>query len=249
MRNFLVKAVQRYWIVLAVLLVWQLWILVAQVNVIVMPSPAGVIGSLFSRPADYVLPLLVTLRSALIGLALGTILGTVAAIIASWSKALSGLVSPTIVLVRATPIVALIPVGARILGYGPTTVVAIVTLACLFPAFVFVASAMNMVPVRTQDLATAYGASRWRRFIYVELPASVGGIATSLRYSAGIAFLVAMLMEFLTGVDGLGYVFSLAQSKLDTTTAWAAALVTATVSVILFRVTLLLEQRVIRRMG
>ncbi len=243
-----VQILRRYWIVIGIFVVWDLWIRLAGINIVVMPSPSAVVRDIFTNWSYYLFPLLRTLRSSMAGLVGGIFLGSLAAIVACWSPHTGGLVSPAIVLVRATPTVVLIPVFARVLGYGPLTIIAVVTLACLFPAFVLVASSIRAVPSKAQDVATAYGASRWRRFIYVELPASLGGIATAVRFSAGIAFLIAMLMEFLTGVPGLGFVFSLAQIRLDTTTAWAASLLTAVFSVVLFRSTLAVEQKIVAYM-
>ena len=233
-----------YWAILLLLVSWEVYVRSSGTNVVVMPSVSAVIGDIIHNWGSYQAPLLNTLRSALIGLLGGTLLGTFAAVVSCWSTVASGVLSPALVILRSIPGVILVPIWARLFDYSSFAVIVIVTLSCLFPSFVIVASAMRAVPKTSQDLATAYGASRLRRFRYVELPASLPGIATALRFSAGMAFLIAMVTEFLTGMKGLGLVFNLARFQLDSTRAWGASLITAVVSVLLFQLALAVERYV-----
>ena len=81
--------------------------------------------------------------AALFGLVMGMAVGTALAIAAWFSPVASGLLNPLTILFSSVPVVALIPVIARLLGYDTSTVLAIVVIITFFPSFVFASSGLR----------------------------------------------------------------------------------------------------------
>ena len=82
--------------------------------------------------------------------------------IAAWfSPIAAGLLNPLTVLFSSVPVVALIPVIARLLGYDTSTVLAIVVIITFFPSFVFASSGLGALPPGSEDLFHVLGASRF----------------------------------------------------------------------------------------
>jgi hypothetical protein len=129
--------VARYWAVAALLIGWEAWVVMGGLNPIVMPRPSHVLAEILKRPSTYFGSALETLLLASVGLALGMLLGIAIAAAAWMSRILTGLLTPITLIFSSVPVIALIPVIARVLGYDVRTVLAIVVIISFFPAFVF----------------------------------------------------------------------------------------------------------------
>src|SRR5690606_33532221 len=173
----------------------------------VMPHPIDVLLNIVGNPGPYWQNGSQTLLLAAGGLVLGMALGTLIAVVAWTSRVLSGILIPLGLIFSSVPVVALIPVLARLLGYDVRTVLAIVVIISFFPAFVFTSAGLRSLPAGSEDLFQVLGASKWRRFVHLVLPSAVPNWMIALRLAAPPAVLSAMVAEFLMGSSGLGYMF------------------------------------------
>lgn len=228
-------------------LAWWLWIEAAEISPLVVPRPSRVWDDLASTPGDYVSAAGVTLTTAAIALVVGTALGLLAALAAARVPLLAGMVVPVIVVLAATPLVALLPLFARILGYQPSTVRALAATMVFFPVFVYTRSGLGAASPAAADAIGAMGASPALRFRLLELPAAVPHIASGCRLAAGMAVIAAVVGESLIGKAGLGVEFSSAYRLLELPRAFGAAIVIIVVSVVVFAVAGAAEQAVHRR--
>ncbi len=152
--------------------------------------------------------------------------------VATWfSPFATGALTLPALLVQSTPLVALLPVVARLLGYDVRAVVASAVLITVFPSFVLVASGLRALPPGSADVFAAMGAGRRARLVLLALPAAVPNVLVAVRIAAPGAILAALIAEYLIGTSGLGQLFALAEGQLDTARAWAAALVATALSV------------------
>lgn len=238
---------QRYWGILLVLALWQGWVSVTGVNAIVMPQPLDVAADLVTSPGVYVGNGGQTLLLALGGLSAGMFVGTMIAVLSWFSRFLSGMLVPLAMVFSSVPVVALIPVIARILGYDLRTVFAIVVIISFFPAFVFTAAGLRALPPGSDDLFRVLGASRMTRLVHLVLPAAVPNWMIALRLAAPPAVLSAMLAEFLMGQSGLGYLFRQSAGDFDTERAFGTSVVATAISVICFTLSLRAERTIARR--
>lgn len=246
-RSFVRTAISRYWGVAAILVAWQLWVSLWGVNAIVMPQPLAVLGDIMTNPGIYLQNGGQTLLLAALGLALGMALGTLVAVLAWTSRLLSGILIPLGLVFSSVPVVALIPVLARIFGYDVKTVLAIVVVISFFPAFVFTSAGLKSLPPGSGDLFQVLGASRWRRFVHLVLPAAVPNWMIALRLAAPPAVLSAMVAEFLMGTSGLGYLFRESANDFDTSRAFGTSVVATVISVICFTTASIAERHVNER--
>jgi ABC-type nitrate/sulfonate/bicarbonate transport system permease component len=171
---------------------------------------------------------------AAMGLVLGVALGTGLAILTWFSRFLAGLLTPLGIVFASVPVVALIPVLARIFGYDMRTVLAIVVIICFFPAFVFTTAGLRALPPGSEDLFRALGAPMRRRLWLLALPAALPDWSVALRLAAANSILAAMVAEFLMGTSGLGYLFASARSDFDMEKALGASAIATAISVLSF---------------
>ena len=166
-----------------------------------------------------------TLQTAAIALAIGTAVGLIAALVASRVKLLAGMTIPVVVLMAATPLVALFPLFARVIGYQPTTVRLLAAVMVFYPVFVYTRSGLQAANPAALDVVDSLGGSPNSRFRSVVLPSAVPHIASGFRIAAGTAVIAAVVGETLIGRKGLGVEFSSAYNQLHLPRAFGAALV------------------------
>lgn len=232
--RWLGRVVSRYWTVAAFVVAWQLWSWLSGVNQIVVPPPVLVFADVAGNVGAYLPDLGWTLAMSAGGLVAGMASGTGMAAAVWASRILSGLITPLALVMRSVPVVAMIPVLARVLGYGWVTVLVITSVVSFFPAFVFVGSRLRAAPTAASDLMTVLGASRSAVLCLLLLPHAVPGLLVAFRLTAPTAVLAAMLAEYLMGGRGLGTLFAQSVSFYHVDRAWGIALVATVVSVASF---------------
>ncbi|WP_154661172.1 ABC transporter permease [Microvirga lotononidis] len=240
----LLTSLQSLWGVLAIVLLWELWVNLSQLNTIVMPRPLDVVSDIASAPGVYFASTAQTLLLAVVGLILGMIIGTALAILTWLSRILAGLLTPLGLIFASVPVVALIPVLARIFGYDIRTVLAIVVIISFFPAFVFTTAGLRAPPPGSDDLFRALGAPTLRRLWLLAIPAAVPEWAVALRLAAANSILAAMVAEFLMGTSGLGHLFHAARADLDMSRALGASAIATVISVMSFLAASRFEKKV-----
>jgi NitT/TauT family transport system permease protein len=214
----------------------------SEVQVIVMPTPEGVLAEAIRSLPSYRADILITLRSAGLGLLIGMTLGGGVAIISWLSRLAGGLVTPIALIIRSIPIVVMIPVMARVLGYGEGTVFIIAGLICFFPSFVFATSGLRAVPAGANDLFAVLGTGRYRRLLYLALPSSIPSLLIALRISVAGCMLSALTAEYLISNEGLGRLLARAQVFLQVERGWAISVIATMISVVAFVGTTRLER-------
>ena len=102
---------------------WWTWVEVKDIAAIVVPAPPAVLDDLTAAPGAYLSAALHTMLTAFIALMIGTAFGLAAALAASRFRFVAGMSVPFMVLLSATPLFALFPLFARIIGYRRTCLI------------------------------------------------------------------------------------------------------------------------------
>jgi ABC-type nitrate/sulfonate/bicarbonate transport system permease component len=248
-RVFVIAAEAVAFAALATVLVtaWWAWIELADISGIVVPRPSAVWEDVSSSPGEYVSATFATLETAAIALAIGTVVGLTAALVASRVKLLAGMTIPIVVLMAATPLVALFPLFARVIGYQPTTVRLLAAVLVFYPVFVYTRSGLQAANPAALDVVDSLGGRPNSRFRSVVLPSAVPHIASGFRIAAGSAVIAAVVGETLIGRKGLGVEFSSAYNQLHLPRAFGAALIVVGTSLLVFALAGKFEQAVHHR--
>jgi len=247
MGRWFMTGLNRYWGAMLILALWQSWVSVSKLNAIVLPQPADVLIDIITHPALYIDNGFRTLIFASGGLMLGFLVGMLIAIGCWLSRLAAGMLVPLAILFSSVPVVALIPVIARLLGYDFRTVLAIVVIISFFPAFVFASAGLRALPAGAEDLFTVLGGHRLSRLIHLALPAALPNLMIALRLAAPAAVLSTMLAEFLMGQAGLGYMFRTASEDFATERAFGTSAIATTVAVFVFTLAKKAETEIDRR--
>lgn len=115
------------------------------------------------------------------------------------------LLEPLTEFVRPIPSSAYIPVAILFLGIGNGMKVFVVFLACLFPILLNTYSGVRGVDPTLDDTGRTFGLSPLKALRQIVFPAALPSILTGMRISLGLALIVAVVAEMISGNTGIGY--------------------------------------------
>lgn len=156
---------------------------------------------------------------------------------------------PVALVTQTMPLVALTPLLVLMLGRGPALTLWVTISVTFFPAYVMLAQGLAQVPQSAMDLPRAYGASAWRELRLVSIPASMPWLFAATRLTVPRALLGVMIAEWLATGKGLGNLLNQSRGYLDFGMIWSVAATTVVLSVVFYQAVLIIERRVLGRMG
>lgn len=190
---------------------------------------------------------LTTVRDAGLGLVAGTVAGVLVALAFNrWPVFEQGSM-PVAMALRSVPLVAMTPLIILVFDRGLVGVTVISGIVTFFPTLVNVALALRAVPTSSVDLMSAYGSTRWRTLLRVQLPYSLPALFASIRIAAPLAVIGAYLAEYLATGQGLGYLMLTANFASDYDQMWSAVAIITFGAVLLYQVIAAVEQVVLTR--
>ena len=221
----------------------EIWVRVAEVSIWVMPRPTTVVESFFTDFGLYFTEGLKTLGVSLGGLAIGTAAATLLAAGVAHSNILERAVLPIAIMVKVTPVVALIPLFIIWLGHGWNPKIAIAALITYFPVLINAIAGFRDVDPRMHDFFRSVDASTWEIFRHLRLPAAIPYLFASLKISVTLSLIGAVVAEFfLSGHGGLGAVIWIEQNNLRLEKVFAAVLMLTLIGVTLSTAVVLAER-------
>lgn len=174
-----------------------------------------------------------TMSSAVLGFLLGVIAACAGAVVGLLVPPLRRGIDQLATIVHAMPIIALAPLFIVTIGREATPT-AVASLGAGFAMFVAATGAVEAARASQHDVFSALGAGRIRRFVNLQFPASLPGLADGLRLAAPAAVLGAVLGEWFGAPRGLGVLIVSAMQNYQINLLWSAALLTAVTSMVVF---------------
>jgi ABC-type nitrate/sulfonate/bicarbonate transport system permease component len=135
--------------------------------------------------------------AAIVAVPLGLLMGTIPMVYR--------LLEPITEFIRPIPSSAYIPVAILFLGIGNEMKIFVIFLACMFPILLNTYGGVRAVDPVLIDTGRTFGLSRVKALWQIILPAALPNILTGMRISLGIALIVAVVAEMITGNSGIGY--------------------------------------------
>jgi NitT/TauT family transport system permease protein len=116
-------------------------------------------------------------------------------------------------------------------------------LICFFPLLENTLGALDQTDPRQLELFRALGASRWQTLWRLQLPAGRHTLAAGLRVALVLAWVGAVVSEFISASHGLGAVIIGAQGSMDTALMFAALALIAALGITSYALLGALERR------
>jgi len=187
----------------------------------------------------------VTLIETLLAFAIGTLLGMAFGLWLALSPTASILADPYIKAMNAMPRVILAPIFAVWFGLGITSKVVFGVTLVFFIVFFNVYQGVKEVSPVVLANARMLGASRSQLLRYVYLPSATSWVFSGLHTSIGLAFVGAVVGEYLGSSRGVGYLIQQAEGVFDIDTVFAGILVLTVFALVLDFIVTRVENRLL----
>lgn len=213
-----------------------------------MPDPVEVTRRIYFgliSNADLWPHLWLTLKSTLAGYALGAVLAVALGSLLAMNRKLELLVYPLVVLIQAVPKVAIAPLVLLWLGFEARSTITLVALICFFPVFVGTFVGVRSTPSVLLNLFRTLNASALKTYFHCNLPNAAGSIAAGLQVGWGFALVGCVVMEFIMGMGGAGFLIDNSANALDAVTAVAAMVLLGVLGLIGGTLLVMLKNRVV----
>ena len=169
--------------------------------------------------------LAVTLIETLLAFAIGAGLGLGGGLWLALSPTASAILEPYITALNSMPRIILAPIFAVWFGLGIASKVALGVTLVFFIVFFNVYQGVKEVSPVVLANARMLGASSKQLLRHVYLPSATSWVFSSLHTSVGLAFVGAVVGEYLGSASGVGYLIHQAEGVFDINTVMAGILV------------------------
>ncbi|NLM74175.1 MAG: ABC transporter permease [Clostridiaceae bacterium] len=200
------------WVIRTMILVlfFALWEVAARLNLIdsfVTSQPSRMVKTLMNLydSGDLFLHIGVTCLETVAGFIIGTILGTVIAVLLWWSDFTVRVLEPYLVVLNSLPKVALGPIFIIWIGAGPFAIIAMALAISLIVTILEVLNAFIHTDEDQIKLVKTFGANRLQVFTKVVFPSNIPAMINALKVNVGLSWVGVITGEFLVSKAGLGY--------------------------------------------
>ncbi len=189
--------------------------------------------------------LAITLIETLLAFAAGSLLGLGIGLWLALSPLASALSDPYIKALNAMPRVILAPIFAVWFGLGITSKVALGVTLVFFIVFFNVYQGVKEVSPVVLANARMLGASKRQLLRYIYLPSATSWVFSSLHTSVGMAFVGAVVGEYLGSAKGVGYLILQAEGVFDIDTVIAGIFVLTVFALLLDYIVTRIESKLL----
>ncbi|MGC4398121.1 ABC transporter permease [Hydrogenophaga sp. T2] len=187
----------------------------------------------FVTDADIYVHLWVTLAETLMAFGIGAVTGLAGGLWLALSPMASAILEPYIKALNSMPRIILAPIFAVWFGLGMGSKVALGVTLVFFIVFFNVYQGVKEVSPVVLANARMLGASQKQLLRHVYLPSATSWVFSSLHTSVGLAFVGAVVGEYLGSSQGVGYLILQAEGQFDINTVMAGILVLTTFALVL----------------
>jgi sulfonate transport system permease protein len=196
------------------------------------PSTIGQAGVQAVRDGTMTDAVASTLRTLVIGYVSGVASGVALGVLLGMSWVVRAALEHTLVALYTLPKLALFPVFLLIFGLGALPQIVLVAVTVFFIVVLASTTAVVSVEQGYRDAAEVFGANRRQLLRHVIIPAAFPAIATAIRLTAGIAILVTVGIEMVSGNRGLGYLIFQRSQVFDPATMYAGVVLAGVIGVV-----------------
>ncbi len=241
----------RIFLLLFFMIFWELAAETKLIDPFITSSPSRVASTLarLISSGELWTHIAFTLYETSVSFILGTALGTLLAILLWWSRTLSRILDPYLVVLNALPKIALGPILIVWFGSGMTSIIVMGMLISIIVTTISVLSGFNETTSDMQLLMRTLGATKLQTFLMVVLPASVPTIIAALKLSVSMSWVGVIVGEYLVSRAGLGYLIVYGGQVFKLDLVMASIIVLCILAALMYYAVAYIEKRLTARLS
>ena len=156
-----------------------------------------------------------TIQTILVGLALAIMIGVALGVWLGLSPTASRAFGPLLEFCRAMPPAAIVPLAILFLGYDERMKLTIVAISASWPIMLNTISAVQQLHPLLSDVARSMRLTTFTKVREIVLPATIPAILLGVRIALPLCIILAILVEILTSIEGIGALMIAAQRNFQ----------------------------------
>ena len=231
---------------------WQVIVTVLEVPRFLVPAPSLILDTMIRDAPSLLAALRFTAIVTLSAFFLAVVTGIIVGVLLSQNRALEMTLWPYAVIMQVTPVIAIAPLIVIWVGLDNVWLALLILawLVAFFPMLSNTALGLKSTDHGLRNVFELYGASRWKRFRYLELPSALPFILGGARISAGLSVIGAVVAEFQAGSGsstGLAWTIVESGSMLNVPRMFAALFLLSVFGLSIWYATTFLQRLWLRR--
>lgn len=239
--NKIAVVVTQVLIVVGIIALWEILANCGIIDSFIASQPSRIVKTFLNLSSNDLLKHIgITCFETLIGFVCGAVLGYVIAIVLWWSKFLSKVAEPFLVVLNSLPKIALGPVIIIWVGAGMP---AIIVMALSISLIVTVLELLNGFLSTDKELikmAKTFNASKLQILTKIVIPANIATFINSLKVNIGLSLVGVISGEFLVSKAGLGYLIVYGGQVFQLDLVMTSVIILAVVAAIMYQAVVLL---------
>ncbi len=225
---------------------WELGVRVTHIPATELVAPSSIFRELWRDPGFFASNAWVTIQEAFWGFLVAFAVAITAAVAVVHSRVMDRALTPIVVMLQVTPILALAPPLVVWLGFGPQPKIVMAALITFVPLFTNATVGFRAIDSATFEVMRSVNASKPEIFARLRVPHSLPYLLAATRVCVGLALIGAVVAEFFDSSAGLGWIMANAQAYNEASVVWAAIFVLIFIGVVLVGSVTLIHHRLLR---
>lgn len=248
-RDKLKVTIYRVLILIAFIALWEILANFKVIDPFLTSSPSRIVKSFISFVEQGTLGnhILVTCYETIVGFLLGTVFGTIIAVILWCFPNVSKVLDPYLVVLNALPKVALAPIVIFWAGNGMSAIIVITLLISIVTTIISVLTGFNEVDSGKMRLMDTFQANKWQKLRYLIFPASIPIFISALKINVGLSWVGVIMGEFLVARSGLGFLIIYGGQIAQLDMVMMSIVILSIIAFIMYKIVAIFEESFIKK--
>jgi len=240
--------ITRILILVIFIALWQIAANLKWIDPFLTSSPVRVIESLVSlyESGGLIKHIAVTCYETILGFSLGTIMGSLIAVILWWSPLVSKILDPYLVVLNALPKVALAPIIIFWIGNGIPAIIVIALLISVITTIISVLTGFNEIDKEKIMLMNTFRATKIQILRYLIFPYSIPILISALKINVGLSWVGVIMGEFLVAKNGLGFLIVYGGQVAQLDMVMMSIVILSAIAFIMYEVVAIVENKLVK---
>ena len=191
----------------------------------------------------------ITLFETCVGFGIGTVMGTLVAVILWWNSFINKVCDPYLVVLNSLPKTALAPIIIVWLGNNMKAIIAVALLTSVIVTIINVLGGFNNADKDDIRLVRSFGGNKKDVLFKVVFPSATPYIIDALKINVGLSFVGVIVGEFLAAKEGLGYLIVYGSQVFKLDWVMMSVIILALLAALMYKGIQIFESFLLKKMG
>lgn len=234
-------------IVVSIIVFWEI---LANMNIIdsfITSKPSRILNTFMNLTSnDLITHIKVTTYETIVGFILGTLIGSIVAIVLWWSKFLEKVLEPFLVVLNSLPKVALGPIIILWVGSGTPAIIVMAVAISLIVTILEISNGFTKTDKDLIKMAKTFNSNKFQILTKIIIPANISTFINSLKVNIGLSLVGVISGEFLVSKAGLGYLIVYGGQVFKLDLVMTSVIILGIVAGIMYGLVILLERFILK---